>query len=96
MIKYMLDTNIVIYVINQRPIKVLAIFNKHVGQMCMSSITLAELFHGAEKSARTEDNLKIIEDFTSRLSVLDYGSKAASDVVKRFVTPQLSRFFHFQ
>ena len=41
----MLDTNIVIYVIKRRPIDVMEIFNRHVGQMCVSSITLAELLH---------------------------------------------------
>ena len=46
MLKYMLDTNIVIYVIKRRPIEVLDIFNAHTGQMCISSITLAELLHG--------------------------------------------------
>lgn len=78
MIKYMLDTNIVIYVIKSRPIEVLDTFNQKVGQMCISSITLAELFHGAEKSERKEHNLKVIEDFISRLAVLEYSDKAAS------------------
>ena len=78
MIKYMLDTNIVIYVIKRRPIEVLDIFNQKVGQLCISSITLAELFHGAEKSVRTEQNLKVIEDFISRLAVLEYADKAAA------------------
>jgi tRNA(fMet)-specific endonuclease VapC len=78
MIKYMLDTNIVIYVIKRKPMEVLKVFNQHAGQLCISSITLAELFHGAEKSQRIEHNFKIIEDFTSRLSVLSYGNKAAA------------------
>lgn len=39
----MLDTNIVIYMIKRRPVEVLAVFNHHAGQMCISSITLAEL-----------------------------------------------------
>ena len=78
MLKFMLDTNIVIYVIKNRPTRVLEVFNCHVGQMCISSITLAELFHGAEKSAKPEHNLRQIEDFVSRLDVLEYGSKAAS------------------
>ena len=78
MLKYMLDTNIVIYVIKRRPIEVLEVFNRHTGQMCISSITLAELLHGAEKSARPEHNLHQIEDFVSRLDVLEYGSKAAA------------------
>lgn len=75
--RYMLDTNIVIYVIKQRPIEVLARFNANVGRMVMSSITLAELVHGAEKSSYPERNLHTIEDFVSRLDVLSYDEKAA-------------------
>lgn len=78
MLKYMLDTNIVIYVIKRRPIDVLESFNRHAGQMCISSITLAELLHGVEKSAIPEHNLRQVEDFVSRLEVLEYGSKAAA------------------
>lgn len=77
MLKYILDTNIVIYVIKRRPLEILETFNRHAGQMCISSITFAELIHGAEKSAKPEHNLRQIEDFTSRLEVLEYGSKAA-------------------
>ena len=78
MLKYMLDTNIVIYVIKQRPIEVLKIFNLHFEQMCISSITLAELLHGAEKSTKPEHNFHQIEDFISHLDILRYGNKAAS------------------
>jgi tRNA(fMet)-specific endonuclease VapC len=78
MLKYMLDTNIVIYVIKRRPIEALDTFNRHVGQTCISTITLAELLHGAEKSAKVDHNLRQVEDFVSRLVVLDYGSKAAA------------------
>jgi len=77
MLKYMLDTNIVIYVIKRRPLELLEIFNKHAGHMCISSITLAELLHGVEKSDRLEHNLQQVESFVSRLDVLEYGSKAA-------------------
>ena len=45
--------------------------------MAISSITLAELLHGAEKSSRVSENLSAIEDFCSRLEVLPYGVKAA-------------------
>ncbi len=78
MIKYMLDTNIVIYVLNRKPIKVLSIFNEHADQMCISSITLSELFHGAEKSLKKEQNFHRIEDFISRLEVLSYDNRASS------------------
>jgi len=74
----MLDTNIVIYVIKRKPLKILNTFNQHVGQMCISSITLAELFHGVEKSERRSDNLKRVEEFVSRLEILEYSQKAAN------------------
>ncbi|MCA1176194.1 MULTISPECIES: type II toxin-antitoxin system tRNA(fMet)-specific endonuclease VapC [unclassified Pantoea] len=75
--RYMLDTNIVIYVIKRRPIEVLERFNANVGRMVISSITLAELVHGAEKSAFFERNLRTVEDFISRLDVLSYDQRAA-------------------
>ena len=78
MLKYMLDTNIAIYVIKRRPPEALATFNQHAGQLCISSITLAELMHGAEKSAKPDHNLRQVEDFTSRLTVLEYSNKAAA------------------
>jgi tRNA(fMet)-specific endonuclease VapC len=78
MLKYMLDTNIVIYVIKRRPIELLEVFNRHAGQMCISSITLAELLHGVEKSAMPDHNLRQVEDFITRLEVLEYGGKAAA------------------
>ncbi len=78
MLKYMLDTNIVIYVIKRRPLEVLETFNRHAGQLSISAITLAELLHGAEKSAKPEHNLKQVEEFVSRLDVLEYGIKAAA------------------
>ena len=78
MLKYMLDTNIAIYVIKRRPVAALETFNLHAGQLCISSITVAELMHGVEKSAMPEHNLQQVEDFVSRLCVVDYGNKAAA------------------
>ena len=46
--------------------------------MCISSITLAELLHGVEKSVRQEHNLRQVEDFISRLDVLEYGESVAA------------------
>ncbi len=57
--------------------KVLSTFNANASRMAISSITLAELMHGAEKSSRVSENLAAIEDFCSRLQVLPYGPKAA-------------------
>lgn len=78
MLQYMLDTNIAIYVIKRRPIEALAIFNANAGRLCISSITYAELLHGVEKSQQVTKNLNNVEDFVSRLQVLEYGPKAAA------------------
>lgn len=77
MLRYLLDTNIVIYVIKRRPREVLDTFNQHAARMAISAITLSELLHGAEKSSRVADNLRAVEDFTSRLEVLPYTAKAS-------------------
>jgi len=77
MLRYLLDTNIVIYVIKRRPLSALALFNENAGHMAISSITLAELMHGAEKSNAPTRSLTAVEDFCSRLEVLPYGPKAA-------------------
>jgi tRNA(fMet)-specific endonuclease VapC len=77
MLRYLLDTNIVIFVIRRRPARALEVFNRHAGRMSISAITLAELMHGAENSSRPEANLAVVEDFCSRLEVLPYGPKAA-------------------
>ena len=77
MLRYLLDTNIVIYVLKRRPVEVLSTFNANASRMAVSAITLAELLHGAEKSSRVSENLAAIEDFCSRLEVLPYGPKAA-------------------
>jgi tRNA(fMet)-specific endonuclease VapC len=78
MLKHILDTNIAIYVIKRRPVEALKTFNQQAGQLCISSITLAELMHGVEKSAQPDHNLRQVEDFASRLVVLEYGNKAAA------------------
>ena len=77
MLRYLLDTNIVIYVLKRRPVELLSVFNQNASRMAISAITLSELYHGAEKSIKVSENLAAIEDFCSRLEVLPYGSKAA-------------------
>ena len=77
MIKYLLDTNIVIYVKKRRPPEVLETFNQHAARMAISSVTLAELIYGAEKSQNVSQNLEAVEEFASHLEVLSYDEKAA-------------------
>jgi tRNA(fMet)-specific endonuclease VapC len=78
MLTYMLDTNICIYVMRTYPPELREKFNALAEQLCISSITLGELHHGAEKSARRVENLTAIEHFTARLEVLPFADKAAA------------------
>ena len=50
MLKYLLDTNIVIYTMKNLPQQVKRRFKQHKDQMCISSVTLGELIFGAEHS----------------------------------------------
>jgi tRNA(fMet)-specific endonuclease VapC len=77
MLRFLLDTNIVIYVMKRRPPELLDVFNAHTNHMAISVVTLAELMHGAEKSSQASSNFAAIEDFCSRLEVLSYTAKAA-------------------
>ncbi|WP_024672644.1 type II toxin-antitoxin system tRNA(fMet)-specific endonuclease VapC [Pseudomonas syringae] len=78
MLKYMLDTNICIFTIKNKPTSVREAFNLHHGQLCISAITLMELVYGAEKSSSPERNLAVVEGFAARLEVLPYDSDAAA------------------
>lgn len=77
MLKYLLDTNIVIYTMKNRPQQVKRRFQKHEGEMCISAVTLGELVFGAEHSQQVERNLTDIEALVARLEVLSLDSKAA-------------------
>jgi len=77
MIKFMLDTDICILTIKNKPENVRLLFNRHQGQLCISTVTLMELVYGAEKSASPESNLSIVEGFAARVEVLDYDKLAS-------------------
>ncbi|GGG17735.1 ribonuclease VapC [Rhizobium wenxiniae] len=78
MLKFMLDTNICIFTIKNKPQQVRDAFNRHHGQLCISSVSLMELIYGAERSANPEQNLVVVEGFAARLEVLPYDELAAS------------------
>ena len=77
MLKYILDTNIIIYIMKNRPKQVKKRFKQHIGQMCIASVTLGELVFGAEHSQQVERNLADIEAMIARLEVLPFDNKAA-------------------
>lgn len=78
MLKYMLDTNICIYTIKNKPQNVRSIFNELAGSLCVSSVTVMELIYGAEKSAAQAKSMTVVEGFLARLQVLDYDEHAAA------------------
>ena len=78
MLQYMLDTNICIYVIKSRPIELREQFNRLTEQICISTITLAELYYGVEKSSRRAQNLRTVEEFVARLEALPFSVEAAA------------------
>jgi len=77
MVKFMLDTNIVIYTLKNRPVKVREAFKQHEGRMCISSVSLGELICGAERSSQTERNLADIEGLVARMEVAAFEERAA-------------------
>ncbi|WP_274691929.1 type II toxin-antitoxin system tRNA(fMet)-specific endonuclease VapC [Spartinivicinus poritis] len=74
----MLDTNIVIYTIKNKPHIVRETFKAHYGQICISTVTFMELIYGAEKSSNSARNLADIEGMAARLDVLNYDDAAAT------------------
>ncbi|WP_439258391.1 type II toxin-antitoxin system tRNA(fMet)-specific endonuclease VapC [Lonepinella sp. BR2271] len=78
MLNFMLDTNICIYVMKRKPISALEKFNQYASRLCVSSITAAELYFGAENSQFIAKNLNAVDDFLSRLTVLDYDLNAST------------------
>lgn len=78
MLKYMLDTNILIYTMKNRPAHLRQRFNQHAGQMCISSVSLGELIFGAEHSQHVERNLADIERMIAQLEVMPFAMAEAS------------------
>ena len=70
---YLLDTNICIYIIKKRPEKVLEKFNTlSLGDVAISSITLAELHYGIMKSSNPKKNQEALDKFLTPLEILDF------------------------
>ena len=75
--RYLLDTNLCIRVLRDRPPHVRPRFNDNAEALCISTIVLTELLVGAAKSARPESSRQAVEHFAARLHVLDYDAAAA-------------------
>ncbi|MFZ0131999.1 MAG: type II toxin-antitoxin system VapC family toxin [Desulfobacterales bacterium] len=86
--RYLLDTDICIYIQRQRPEKVLERFQKlKAGDAAISVITWGELLYGAEKSKQRKMSLRLLEEFTSLIPVLPIPENAgnAYGVIRAFL-----------
>lgn len=78
--RYMLDTNICIYAIKHKPPQVFQKLQEHdPAEICISSITYAQLVHGVEKSQAIEKNRLALTLLLSNIEILDFNSKAADE-----------------
>ncbi|MEM7344974.1 MAG: type II toxin-antitoxin system VapC family toxin, partial [Chloroflexota bacterium] len=76
--KYLLDTNICIYIIKRKPRAVLQKFDRvSVGDIAVSTITVAELQFGVEKSQKPDQNQRALEQFLIPLALVDFDTHAA-------------------
>lgn len=78
--QYLLDTNICIYIIKHQPEIVRQHFEKHLPNrnILISVITLGELRFGAEKSQHKEKALKVIDELTSMIQVVELDENVAA------------------
>ena len=72
----MLDTNICIYVINESDDSVRERFEEHAPEICISSITYAELCYGVVNSTHIERNTRELDVFRLDLEILPFGEDA--------------------
>ena len=76
--KYMLDTNICIYIIKKRPIHIIQTLQQYdIGDLCISSIVVAELEYGIAKSSKPQENRFSLMEFLAPFEIIDFDEKAA-------------------
>jgi tRNA(fMet)-specific endonuclease VapC len=77
MLRYLLDTNLCIRVLRDRPSEVRERFNLEADSLCISTVVVTELLHGAARSDRPEHHRAEVERFAARLEVLAFDDAAA-------------------
>lgn len=76
--RYMLDTNICIYVIKNKPKEVIERLKEHEpSEICISSVTYAELIHGVEKSKEVNKNRIALTLLLADIEILSFDANAA-------------------
>ena len=76
-IRYLLDTNIVIFALRERPEILRRRFSGATGSLAVSVVTVAELAYGSEKSAQPERNSRATAEFLGMLDILPLDTTAA-------------------
>jgi tRNA(fMet)-specific endonuclease VapC len=77
--RYLLDTNICIYIRRKKPEEVLVRFQKlKPGDAAISVITWGELIYGAEKSQQRGKSLQLLEEFKTFIPVLPIPENAGN------------------
>lgn len=78
--EFMLDTNMCIYIIKQKPPDVIKrIYQTEISEVGFSSITLSELLYGVSKSSKPEQNQIALAQFIAPLDILSYDDEAAQN-----------------
>lgn len=78
--KYLLDTNICIYLIKKKPEKLIRKIKKFkIEELCISAITISELEYGIQKSKYPERNKIALIEFLIPFQILEYDLSAAEE-----------------
>ncbi len=81
--KYMLDTNICIYAIKRKPLQVFLHLQAHdPSEICISSVTYAELMYGVEKSLAIEKNRVALALLLANIEIKNFDAHAAAEYGK--------------
>ncbi len=76
--KYLIDTNICIYMMNKRPAEIIRKFKQfELGEIGISIITVSELQYGVAKSTYRKKNEVRLEEFLAPFEILTYDQTAA-------------------
>ena len=78
MLRYLLDTNLCIRIIRDRPSELKTRFQAELDGLCTSDVVLYELLYGAERANRPIETRRAIERFTARVPVLPFDDDAAA------------------
>lgn len=78
MLRYLLDTNLCIRVLRDRPQGLRPRFNSCAEELCISDVVLYELLYGAERSSNPVRTRREVEHFVARLAILPFDSEAAA------------------